>query len=315
MPESSFPITNVGLTDRQWTAVTLGMGSGILSEGGDPYAHTARDNAANTITLSLPGGGRTYSQAVVAGFYHRIDTATTIPVPMPASGTTTYYIGLTYDPARVGSATGPVSLTCTTSVPSGSGKVYLPLHEIDRKANQLLTDAVTRDRRVYIAPTLTTKAQATLPPTTGLLAGTTCMETETGTQWRVSPSGTWVPANTPWFVPFNEMLGWSCENWTGGISVQYTASGKKLCRFQVWMRRTGIAFTQTGDWQTHGTILPPELRNGGDFWVHTFAGMSGQPGEARVNLQSGAVQTRMGLGNAVVGPWMAWSFAIEWTTW
>src|SRR5690606_12082210 len=84
-------------------------------------------------TTSRGGGGM--SQAMVSGFYHRIDSNHTISLPAISSGSVTYYIGLTYDPLRHADPSGPVSITVTTSKPSGSGKVYLPLYEVPRVPN------------------------------------------------------------------------------------------------------------------------------------------------------------------------------------
>lgn len=317
MAEISFPVKEQPLSDDQWGQVTLGMGSGILSTGGDPYKMTGRDNASNTLTLGVGAGG--LAQAVVQGFYHRIDTAATVSVPA-VTATTTYYIGLTYDPAKHGASAGPVSLTVATSVPSGSGKVYLPLYEIARAANQLLTDATVRDRRVYVSPTLTSASQATLPSAAAMLTGTLCTTTDTGTVWRVQ-DGVWVPANAPWMISPASTAGWAYDMFTGGIEVRYRSDGKRLATANsVYMRRTASgSFTQGSAWMTHATFIPEGLRGGGDYnlfvpaFLQTAGGIS--PGSMMLNLASGLLSFKLSSGTQTVTTNDAIMFSAAWSTW
>lgn len=316
MAEQSFPIKGAPLTDLQWGQVTLALGSGVLSPGGDPYGVLARDNAANTITLGLGMGG--LAQAIVQGFYHRLDATQVVPVPAVSSATT-YHIGLTYDPTKHGAASGPVALTCTTAPPSGGGKAYLPFFEIDRAANQLLTDAPIRDRRVYVSPTLTAGSQSSLPSAASMLTGTLCTTTDTGTAWRVK-DGAWMPANAPWFVDPAVTGGWSFDIFAGGIEVKYKSDGKRLCEaINVYFRRTDPAFTIGTEFRVLGYFIPPDLRKGGNFDLFCPAQLSnatGQwPGLVKLNLENGSVQFKLASGSQTIAPNDAVIFSAKWSTW
>ena len=194
MAESSFPVLEQPLTDQQWGQVTLGFGSGVLGGSAGNYALVGVSNASNTAQLSAGGG---MSQAIVSGYYHSIDSNHTISLPAISSGTRTYYIGLTYDPLKHADPSGPVSITVTTSKPSGSGKVYLPLYEVPRRPNELLTDAIAkaRVRRVLISPTLSVASIEELPAPATMMQGALCQTSNLNMIWRVSGSR-WVPLNT-----------------------------------------------------------------------------------------------------------------------
>ena len=120
MAESSFPVLEQPLTDQQWGQVTLGFGSGVLGATAGNYALVGVNNATNTAQLSAGGG---MSQAIVSGYYHRIDANHSISLPAISSGSVTYYIGLTYDPLKHAEPSGPVSITVTTSKQIGRAHV------------------------------------------------------------------------------------------------------------------------------------------------------------------------------------------------
>lgn len=192
MAETSFPIMNQPLSDQQWGQVTRGIGNGILAAGGFPYALSTRDNAANTITLSISSEVG-YAQAIVSGFYHRIDAPAVLSIPA-VTATTNFYIGLVYDPTQHSSAGGPVKLSVSTSIPSGGGKVYLPLHEIWRSPNQLLTDAAWYDARSFISPQIAYKSKGFRPDPKTMLIGAVATDLSTGARWRVNESRVWEAA-------------------------------------------------------------------------------------------------------------------------
>lgn len=314
MAETSFPIKGVPLTDQQWGQVTLGMGSGVLSAGGDPYGIVARDNGSDSITLGLGTGG--LAQAIVQGFYHRLEADQVVSVPA-VSGATTYYIGLTYDPTKHGAASGPVALTVSTAKPSGSGKVYLPLYEIIRNPNQLLTDATFRNRRVYISPNLTASTQADLPPAGDMLTGTLCTTTDTGTAWRVV-DGTWVPANAPWEVPPLNTPGWSLDMFSRGIRVQRRQNGRLWATIEnVYMRRTGPEFWHPSGFFFHGAIIPPGLRRPDAMTVWGAGSLitanDVRAGAYRLNLQTGGFEFFPGNGGPfLVSVGSAIMFSASW---
>lgn len=170
MTEESFPVIEKPLSAEQWQSVTLGIGSGVLHEGGFPYNLTNISNQDNTVQVTV-SSTQGYAHAIVHGFYHKIDAPVTLSVPAVSSATT-YYIALQYDPLR---EELPVKLDAYTSLDRSQGKQYVILHEIDRQPNQLLTDAVRRFVRPRVAPTIIVSRPRELPDPSTVLWGTTAV--------------------------------------------------------------------------------------------------------------------------------------------
>lgn len=158
------------MSDEQWKQVTLGIGSGVLNEGGDPYRLTNISNATNQVTVEV-STTTGLAQAIVAGFYHRINAPVVLDVPA-VTATTTYWIVLEYSPARLEAAEPPVQLKVVTALDTTSGRQYLVLHKVYRRANQLLTDADHRSVRPRIAPLLQVRDESELPEPDTVLRGT-----------------------------------------------------------------------------------------------------------------------------------------------
>lgn len=186
--EYSFPVVGQAVTDSMWQQITLGMGSGILDQGGQPYWLRNLDNATNTAVVTVSKTTKD-AQAIIRGFFHRMKTDMKISLP-PVSSPTTYYVVLEYDPLGHASETGPISLKVKTALTTAQGKVNLLLWEIPRLPNQLLTDAVVIQKRPKIAPSMTVDTKAQLPQDmTGVLWGTTMTITdgvETGNVYRAT---------------------------------------------------------------------------------------------------------------------------------
>ena len=170
MAEESFPMRDEPMTDEQWKQVTLGIGNGVLNEGGDPYRLTNINNATNQVTVNV-STQTGLAQAIVAGFYHRIDAPVVLDVPAVTSATT-YWIVLEYSPLRLESSEPPVQLKVVTALDTTSGRQYLVLHKISRKANQLLTDADRRSVKPRIAPLLQVRDESELPEPETVIRGT-----------------------------------------------------------------------------------------------------------------------------------------------
>lgn len=170
MAEESFPIVDQPMSAEQWTAVTLGIGSGILDEGGSPYWITNYDNGSNQATMraSTTTG---VARSIIKGFYHKLDDVVTLDIPAVAA-TTTYWIALQYDPTRVTDGDLPVVLDVFTSLDRSQGKDYVILYRIVRQPNQLLTDAEVTIYRQRVAPTLTVYSRDRLPDPSTVLWGT-----------------------------------------------------------------------------------------------------------------------------------------------
>ena len=172
MAEESFPMRDEPMTDEQWKQVTLGIGNGVLNEGGDPYRLTNINNATNQVTVNV-STQTGLAQAIVAGFYHRIDAPVVLDVPA-VTKTTTYWIVLEYSPLRLESSEPPVQLKVVTgSTPdTSSGRQYLVLHKFYRRPNELLTDANYRAVKPRVAPLLQVRDESELPEPETVIRGT-----------------------------------------------------------------------------------------------------------------------------------------------
>ena len=170
MAEESFPMREEPMTDEQWKQVTLGIGSGVLNEGGDPYRLTNINNATNQVTVNV-STATGLAQAIVAGFYHRIDAPVVLDIPAVTTATN-YWIVLEYSPLRLEQSEPPVQLKVVTALDTTSGRQYLVLHKFYRKANQLLTDADRRSVKPRIAPLLQVRDESELPEPEAVIRGT-----------------------------------------------------------------------------------------------------------------------------------------------
>lgn len=313
MAESSFPVLEQPLTDQQWGQVTMGFGSGVLGGSAGNYALVGVDNATNTAQLSAGGG---MSQAIVSGYYHRIDSNHSISLPAISSGTVTYYVGLTYDPLRHAEPTGPVSITVTTSKPSGSGKVYLPLYEVPRQPNELLSVAIekARVRRVLIAPTLSVASIEELPDPGTMMQGALCQTSNMNMIWRVSGSR-WVPLNAVAVLGTSSMSGWRVVIPAGGIELTYMEDGRRLAKISdAQIVREGAAFTQGTSYQPMGWLIPESLRGGSasQSQATLAVGAAVYPGAVRLDPGSGVLQFRLATGSQTIMPGHVILFSASW---
>ena len=171
MAEESFPMRDEPMTDEQWKQVTLGIGNGVLNEGGDPYRLTNINNATNQVTVNV-STTTGLAQAIVAGFYHRIDAPVVLDVPAVTKATN-YWIVLEYSPLRLESSEPPVQLkVIKDGLDFSQGKQYLVLHRFYRRANELLTDANYRSVKPRIAPLLQVRDTSELPEPGEVIRGT-----------------------------------------------------------------------------------------------------------------------------------------------
>lgn len=166
MAEESFPIVDQPMSAEQWKSVTLGIGNGVLDEGGFPYNLTGFSNATNTATLKV-STTTGEAAAIVAGHYHKMDADMQLSFPAVASRAT-YYVMLQYDPLD---AALPVKVVVSTSAESSQGKVNLHLWNVTRNANELLTDATVRNIRPRVSTTATYASASDLPQAHKVLWG------------------------------------------------------------------------------------------------------------------------------------------------
>ena len=128
------------------------------------------NNSTNTGALQAASrqDGTKFSAAVLNGFYHRLDEDMTLKFPAVTSATT-YRVVLEYDPARTDM---PVKVKVVASLDSSGGKNYLHLYDVERKPNQLLTDAVVTMRRPRVAPAQVYASESDMPNAQHVLWGT-----------------------------------------------------------------------------------------------------------------------------------------------
>ena len=309
MAESSFPVLEQPLTDQQWGQVIEGLGSGILARGSEPYGIPGGgiDNAANTFRIGGRSPATGDGRAVVSGFLHRYDADEVFSCPA-VSSTTTYFFGLTYDPTRHAEAGGPVSLTITTSRPSGGGKVYLPISRITRRANELLTNATIVDERAFVAPQITVKGSGALPPADSVLTYTVATDWETGQQWQMQLNGSWktMGART---VAIPNNTGWSRSG--SGVIITPLSDGTSKYELEVEMIRTGNSYNQGTGYTSNGGLVPPAARSNRGI-VYVPAQIAQKAGWAAINTTTGEILTRLETGTTTVLAGSRVTFSAMW---
>src|SRR5699024_7016938 len=150
-------------------------------EGHAPDSDTNQPN-----TLSLRAG--TSAEAIVEGFYHRLTEDMELPFP-PVTTTTVYRVTLTYDPRKF--KTSPVNIEVWNGEPpTAYGQVHVLLHTVERRPNQLLSQATITRYRQYTAGLLSVQNESQLPDVDSVPAGTLAVPSST------EASGIYVRSNT-----------------------------------------------------------------------------------------------------------------------
>lgn len=185
MAEVSFPVVNKPLSEDQWKTIALGFAQGVIDRGGFPYRITATDNVTNEIEIGVATGtGK--NESILGGFVHRIDTAKRLSLPA-VTATTTYEIGLVYDPLNHGTEAGPITLTVWTAPgDTSSGKLRLVLYQVVRQANQNLTDAVVTEWRQRVSPQISVSVLGQRPVPSSQLVDTMCFVRSTSEWYRAA---------------------------------------------------------------------------------------------------------------------------------
>ena len=226
MAEQSFPIVEQPLSAEQWRSVTLGIGDGVLDEGGSPYTYRNPSNADNTAEIGV-STSKGEASAILKGHYHLIDEPVKITLPAVTTATT-YYVALQYDPLRTEM---PVKLVVVTSLDRSSGKEYLVLYEVDRSPNQLLTDADRRWVRPRISPVLTVSRGRELPPSSSVMRWTLALIHGGGTgvpDLRVNSESGWRSLLNPDWEPLPDINS-ATDNGSGNrLSIQRLGTTRKM---------------------------------------------------------------------------------------
>lgn len=307
MAEYSFPAMEKPISDQEWKSVTLGIGDGIFDEGGNPYSLKARSNINDTVTIGVDSV-RGYSHAILKGFYHKLDTDTTVRIP-PVTAPTTYYIVLCYDPLNQDK---PVSLKAVTALDRTSGKEYIILWTVRRNPNQLLTDAVVNKYRQAVTPAIQVDYAENLPDATTVLFGTRAHCLYTGEQYRASFSE-WKQVSARIASPL-VMGGWGYGNGgTRGIAV-VPASGGFFCTWAGGLGREAEGFnipnTWTGRGAIAGTAIPNNLRPAAD--VYGIGTSDSHLLELRLDSSGRFAMRNMGSSSAPLARGAGISFNFSW---
>lgn len=250
MTEQSFPVIEQPMTDDQWKSVTLGIGDGILDEGGNPY-RVERSNTGDKVTVQTDSF-KGFNHAILRGFYHKMDAPIDLSVPA-VSKDTTYWIALRYDPTN---STEPVKLGVWTSLDKSNGKYYLIICSLTRKVNQLLTDASLTTYLPKITPSIQVDYPENLPDPNTMLWGTQAQCWRTNQRFRASWDR-WVP------VGGQRVSAWAMQGWKTGYAtwdiLARPTEGGWDCSMVGGATRTAETYT-IRDWSVIGTALPGEWR-------------------------------------------------------
>lgn len=271
--EYSFPVANQGITQEQFRLMFLGQANGIIhsdtgvvndnpNSTGFRYILERHDSDAETNqrnTLMLRAG--TSADSVVEGFYHRLTEDLELPFP-PVTTTTVYHVTITYDPREF--KTSPLRIHVYPGEPPTShGRVHLLLHTVERRPNQLLTEATNTRYRPYTAGVVSVQREAQLPPWRGYTAGTLAVPSEAGGRGafvRTNTIGDWRSIFYGDWVDCAVHFSWKAE---GAVRARWTPTGVQL------RGRLG-ADGRTGNTQPMFT-LPSDMRISTTFRAPVWA--------------------------------------------
>lgn len=232
--EYSFPVANQGITQEQFRLMFLGQANGMIhGDNGtvndspdstgyryylDKHDTDAETNQRNTLILRAG----TSAESIVEGFYHRLTEDMELPFP-PVTTTTVYHVTITYDPRDF--KTSPLRIQVYPGEPPTShGRVHLLLHTVERRPNELLTQATRTRFRPYTAGVVAVQNSTQLPNVDSYPAGTLAVPSSN------EASGLYVRSNTSPQRWLNTMIGpWEActtgSNWDGIIRVRRVVGG------------------------------------------------------------------------------------------
>ena len=286
MAEQSYPIVEQPMSADQWKSVTLGIGNGILDEGGFPYRLKNLSNATNTGVLQAASrkDGETYSSAILNGFYHRLEEDLELEFPAVTSRTT-YHVTLQYDPSRTDM---PVQAKVVTSLDYSQGKNYLTLYTVTRGPDQLLTDAAVRMMRPRVAPVQVYARESDMPEAHKVLWGTLALvhngRAGNNAVLKMAITGDDAESDNGWFWktiydPNDNGFVWDWKadsgTYTNPGSGYVRAIGRRGRERRLRGRVSlvsGNVFQAGGTYNVMGTGIPPEDAPGGSQRFVTACG-------------------------------------------
>ncbi|WP_181272839.1 hypothetical protein [Brevibacterium oceani] len=211
--EFSYPVVNQPMNDEMWQYVTLGLGDGVLDEGGQPYWLRGRENENDTVKITV-STTRNTAQALLRGFYHRLTEDKTFTV-QAVSTTTTYHFCLTYDPAATTTSGGPISLQMYAGEPPTTmGRFHIVLWKLTRTPSQLLTSATVERVRPKITPVITVDTSDHMPSANNVLWGTRCLVDDIKAEYRAGGASedgprAWLPVSSVYERPDADLYEWA----------------------------------------------------------------------------------------------------------
>src|SRR5699024_3951291 len=244
--EYSFPVANQGITQEQFRLMFLGQANGMIhgdngtindspdSTGYRYYleGHSSDSETNQRNTLLLRAG--TSAESIVEGFYHRLTEDMELPFPA-VTKTTHYHMTFSYDPHDI--KTSPLkNQVYTDEPPTSQGRIHVLLHTVERRPNQLLSQAKITRYRQYTSGLLTVKNEDQLPDPRSVPAGTLAVPSASGraTFVRSNTSLAWVDpvAPSPWEDVFHpNRNGWRVGTGSEKPMARLTSTGIQLKGF------------------------------------------------------------------------------------
>src|SRR5699024_4518741 len=192
------------------------------------HATDSETNQRNTLILRAG----TSAESIVEGFYHRLTEDMELPFPAVTT-TTVYHVTITYDPRDF--KTSPLKIQVYPGEPPTSqGRIHVLLHTVERRPNQLLSQATITRYRQYTAGLLSVQNENQLPDPRSVPAGTLAVPSSN------DGSGVYVRSNTapargantivgPWQDVFqNNRNGWTTATGTLAPRARLTPMGVQL---------------------------------------------------------------------------------------
>lgn len=261
MDEMSFPIAEKALNSLQWQAVSVATGSGIADRGGRPFWLRDLSNTTDSARLCVSTTTKT-AEASIMGFFFQMKKDVQVPLP-PVTSTTTYHIGLEFDPTKLKDETGPIRrVVYKNTIPYTGGRIYLPFWEVTRPPNTLLSDATVVQKRPKLSPQIHVDYPESMPDPRTQLWGATCYirlgqhagETfaATGSSEETGGPTRWDSLTDPEWKPLNYSSRFTT---TDNYPAQYRFNGGyvefrgKLTRSSAFPtnQRSPIGWTNNGD--------------------------------------------------------------------
>lgn len=229
--EYSFPVASQGITQEQWQQMMMPIGDGSIVQNQHESSyilrtHTsdAETNQRNTLILEAGEGSSGKSEAVMAGFFHRLTESIELPFP-PVTTTTVYHVTITYDPREF--KTNPLKIQVYPGAPPTThGRQHHRLYRVTRRPNELLSQATIEKLNPWISPVITVFNDDHLPEPRDLLYGTVAFVVNSG---GVNKPSIFVNRGTQGWVPALRQGRWQDVTVWGGWSTD-GSGGRALCR-------------------------------------------------------------------------------------